>query len=315
MPTLTAALLALALTATTQEILEGAPPAAWRPLDDERALYLELPAGRVVIELAAGFAPRHVANVKALARGGYWDGLAIIRVQDNYVVQWGDPDDETPGKARPLGKAEPKLPAEFTRPAAGLPFTRLPDADGWAPEVGFSDGFAVAREGAAGLAWLAHCYGVVGAGRDNAPDSSNGTSLYVVIGQSPRHLDRNITTLGRVVQGMELLSASPRGPAPMGFYEQAAMRIPIRSARLAADLPAAQRTRLELLRTEGPAWEALVESRRNRREDWYQRPAGHVDLCNLAVPVRATRVAPAVPTPTPTPTPAPAATPTPAPKK
>lgn len=289
MSTLTAALLALSLTATTQEIVEGAPPAAWRPLDDERALYLELPAGRVVIELAAGFAPRHVANVKALARGGYWDGLAIIRAQDNYVVQWGDPDDETPGKARPLGKAEAKLPAEFTRPAAGLPFTRLPVVDGWAPEVGFSDGFAVAREGAAGQAWLAHCYGVVGAGRDTAPDSSNATSLYVVIGQSPRHLDRNITTVGRVVQGMELLSVSPRGPAPMGFYEQAAMRIPIRSARLAADLPAAQRTRLELLRTEGPAWEALVESRRNRREGWYQRPAGHVDLCNLAVPVRAVK--------------------------
>jgi peptidylprolyl isomerase len=303
MPTLTAALLALLLSATTQEIVEGAPPGAWRPLDDERALYLELPSGRVVIELASAFAPRHVANVKALARGGYWDGLAIIRAQDNYVIQWGDPDDETPGKARPLGKAEEKLPAEFTRPAAGLPFTRLPDADGWAPEVGFSDGFAVAREGAAGQAWLAHCYGLVGAGRDNAPDSSNATSLYVVIGQSPRHLDRNITTLGRVVQGMELLSVSARGPAPMGFYDQAAMRIPIRTARLAADLPAAQRTRLEIFRTEGPAWEALVESRRNRREPWYQRPAGHVDLCNLSVPARAIKGAPPAGSPAATPPP------------
>ena len=286
MPTVTAALLALALAATTQEIVEGAPPSAWRPLDDERVLYLELPAGRVVIELAPQFAPRHVANVKALARGGYWDGLAIIRAQDNYVVQWGDPDDEAPGKARPLGKAEAKLPAEFTRPAAGLPFTRLPDVDGWAPQVGFSDGFAVARESATGAAWLTHCYGVVGAGRDNAPDSSNGTSLYVVIGQSPRHLDRNITAIGRVVQGMELLSVMARGPAPMGFYEVAGMRTPIKAVRLAADLAPAERTRLELLKTDGAVWEAVVETRRNRKEGWYQRPAGHVDLCNLQVPVR-----------------------------
>jgi peptidylprolyl isomerase len=286
MPTLAAALLALALTATTQEIVEGAPPTAWRPLDDQRTLYLELPAGRVVIELAPAFAPRHVANLTVLARGRYWDGLAIVRAQDNYVVQWGEPDDEAPARARPLGKAEAKLPAEFTRAAAGLPFTRLPDVDGWAPEVGFSDGFAVARDPKAGLAWLAHCYGVVGAGRDNPPDSSTGASLYVVIGQSPRHLDRNITTVGRVVQGMELLSVQARGPAPMGFYEQAGMRTQIKAVRLAADVPPAERTRLELFRTEGPAWEALVESRRNRREPWYHRPAGHVDLCNLQVPVR-----------------------------
>jgi peptidylprolyl isomerase len=269
--------------------VDGAPPSAWRPLQPERTLYLELPVGRVVIELAPQFAPRHVANVKILARGGYWDGLVILRAQDNYVVQWGDPDDEDPARARPLGKAEAKLPAEFSRAAAGLPFTRLPDADGWAPEVGFSDGYPVARDGPAGQAWLAHCYGVVGAGRDVPPDSSTGASLYVVIGQSPRHLDRNVTTLGRVVQGMELLSVMARGPAPMGFYEQAAMRTRLKAVRVAADLPAAERTPLELFRTEGPAWEALVESRRNRREPWYQRPAGHVDLCNVAVPVRAVK--------------------------
>ena len=226
MPTLTATLLALALTATTQEVVEGAPPSAWRPLDDERTLYLELPAGRVVIELAPQFAPRHVANVKALARGGYWDGLVILRAQDNYVVQWGDPDDEEPARARPLGKADAKLPAEFIRPAAGLPFTRLPDVDGWAAEVGFSDGFAAAREGAAGVAWLAHCYGVVGAGRDTAPDSSNGASLYAVIGQSPRHLDRNITTVGRVVQGME--AADKIVSAPRDARDNPSERIDIK---------------------------------------------------------------------------------------
>jgi peptidylprolyl isomerase len=261
----------------------------------------------VVIELAPQFAPRHVANVTALARGGYWDGLAIIRAQDNYVVQWGDPDDEDGKKARPLGKAEARLPAEFARPAAGLPFTVLPDADGWAKQVGFSDGFPAARDGSEGLAWLAHCYGLVGAGRDVPPDSSNGASLYVVIGQSPRHLDRNITAVGRVVQGMELLSVMARGPAPMGFYEQAGQRTPLKAVRVAADVPASERTALEVFRTEGPFWAAVLESRRNRREPWYQRPAGHVDLCNVAVPVRPVKAPAAPPKPAPAPTPTPAA--------
>src|SRR5512140_3359418 len=117
MPMLPAALLAVALAASSQEIVDGAPPSAWRPLDPARTLYLELPAGRVVIELAPQFAPRHAANLVALARGGYFDGLTVVRTQDNFVVQWGAPEDESPARARPLGKAEARLPAEFTRPA------------------------------------------------------------------------------------------------------------------------------------------------------------------------------------------------------
>src|SRR5690606_1363251 len=102
------------------------------------------------------------------------------------------------------------------RSSEGLAFDRLPDADGYAPEVGFSNGFPTGRDPASGQAWLAHCYGALGAGRDVEADSSNGTELYVVDGQSPRQLDRNITVVGRVLKGMELLSVIPRGPEPMG---------------------------------------------------------------------------------------------------
>jgi hypothetical protein len=77
---------------TMADILAASKPSDWRPLDPENTLYLELTSGRVVIELAPAFAPRHVANVKALVREGYFNGLAIVRSQDNYVVQWGDPD-------------------------------------------------------------------------------------------------------------------------------------------------------------------------------------------------------------------------------
>jgi peptidylprolyl isomerase len=269
-----------------QELLDASKPSDWRVLDPANTLYLDLATGRVVIELAPDFAPQHVANIRTFAHEGYWNGLSINRSQDNFVVQWGDPAEDEKQR-KPLGSAKPHLPAEFTRGTKGLAFDRLPDADGWAPQVGFSHGMPVARDPKAGKAWLAHCYGMVGAGRDMAPDSSNGSELYVVDGQSPRQLDRNITVVGRVVQGMELLSTLPRGTGPLGFYEKAEQRVPIKAIALASDLPDAQRTPLEVLRTDTPLFTQVVESRRNRRDAWYKVPAGHIDLCNVPLPVRA----------------------------
>src|SRR5690606_2588212 len=215
------------------------------------------------------------------------DGLAIVRVQENYVVQWGDPDAGEADKARSLGEAKRQLPAEFTAVAAGMPLTRLPDGDVYAPQVGWSQGFPVAGdgEGREDAIWLAHCHGMVGAGRDNAADSSNGSELYVVIGHSPRHLDRNITLVGRVVQGMEHLAALPRGNGAMGFHEWAAQHVPIRSIRLASDVPADQRDNLEVLRTDTPTFQRLIDSRRHRREAWFSGPVGRVELRNVPLPV------------------------------
>jgi peptidylprolyl isomerase len=275
---------------TMADILAASQPGDWRPLDPENTLYLDLANGRVVIELAPRFAPNHVANVKALVREHYFDGLVIMRAQDNYVVQWGDPDGEKPELARKIQTAKRTLPAEFDRALdPRIPFTKLPDGDVYAPEVGFSEGFPVARDPVTQKMWLTHCYGMVGAGRDIAPDSGGGTELYVVIGQAPRHLDRNVTLLGRVVQGMELLSAMPRGPAPMGFYDKPAQRVPIKSIRVAVDVPAAERTALEVMRTDTPMFQKLIEARRNRRDEWYQLPAGKIELANVPIPVKAAK--------------------------
>ncbi len=278
---------------TMAEILAASKPGDWRPLDPENTLYLELATGRVVIELAPTFAPAHVANVKALARESYYDGLAILRAQDNYVVQWGDPDAEKPALARKLQRARRTLPPEFDRQLdPSLPFTRLPDGDVYAPEVGLSAGFPVARDPKTGQMWLVHCYGMVGAGRDVAADSGGGTELYVVIGQAPRHLDRNVTLLGRVIQGMELLSALPRGTGALGFYEKPEQRLPIRTIRVAADVARSERTALEVMRTDTPVFQDLIESRRNRREEWFHLPAGHIEICSVPIPVRPTAAPP-----------------------
>ena len=268
-----------------QELLAGSVAADWRTPDPDNLLYLELATGRVVIELAPDFAPAHVANIRTLAHEHYWDRLSINRSQDNFVVQWGDPAEDDKNR-KSLGSAKAHLPAEFSRKSAGLAFTRLPDRDGWAPQVGFTDGFPASRDPKSGMTWMAHCYGTVGAGRDTAADSSNGTELYVVDGQSPRQLDRNITVVGRVLQGMELLSVLPRGTGPLGVYEKAEQRVPIKSITLASDVSQAQRTPLQVLRTDTPLFASVVEARRNRRDDWYKVPAGHIDLCNVPLPVR-----------------------------
>jgi peptidylprolyl isomerase len=266
------------------EVLAATSPDDWEVLAPANLLVMELPRGRVVIELARAFAPAHVANLEALSHEGYFDGLAVVRVQDNYVTQWGDPRAEEPD-AKPLGGARRELPAEFVTKEP-VPFTPLPDPDTYAPETGFSGGFPVARDPARGEAWVPHCYGVVGAGRNEGPATSNGAELYVVIGQAPRHLDRNMSIIGRVVAGIEHLSSLPRGTGALGFYVTAGERTPIVRVRIASELPTAEQPKLERLRTDTRAFRAYVEARRSRREPFFAEPLGRLDVCNLQLPVR-----------------------------
>ncbi len=75
--------------------------------DLENTLYLDVPAGRVVIELKPDLAPGHVARIKELAREGFYDGIVFHRVIDGFMAQTGDPrGDGTGGSGR-------KLKAEF----------------------------------------------------------------------------------------------------------------------------------------------------------------------------------------------------------
>lgn len=277
-------------TPSSKDILAASKPAEWRTPDPANLLYMQLPAGRVVIELAPAFTPLHAANIRTLVREGYFDGLAIVRVQDNFVTQWDDPNGDDGGdkaKMHPLGKARATLPPEFTRAIdPKQPWTPLPDGDVYAPQVGFSEGFPVARDPATGKEWLVQCYGMVGVARDVAPDSGNGSALYAIIGQAPRRLDHNLAVAGRVLQGMPYLSALPRGPAPMGFYEKASERTPILSVKLAADLPAAQRENIQVLRTGSPTFAALIDAARHGHNAFYPTPVGKLGICDIHAPVR-----------------------------
>lgn len=268
-------------TPSPADVIAASKPEEWRRLDPENTLYMDFPNGRVVIELAPEFAPNHVANIKALSREGFFVNGAVTRVQDNFVTQWASAQD--PERKPKVGVET--LKAEFFLPRnAPIPFDVLPDPDTFADEVGFSNGFYVARD--KDKVWLAHCYGMVGAGRDVDVNSGGGTELYTIISQSPRALDRQLSVVGKVVQGMEIMSAFPRGTGDAGFYKTPAEYHRYADMKIAADVPEAERTNLETMRTDSASFNTLVNARRWRKDDFYTNPIGRINLCNITVPVR-----------------------------
>ncbi|WP_091149281.1 peptidylprolyl isomerase [Novosphingobium sp. CF614] len=309
-----------AVPATPVEIVAAAPRSDWAGIAPSDLVVMDLAPDtrgqprRVVIQLMpAPFSQGWVGNIRKLVAAHWYDGIAVVRVQDNYVVQWGDPDGEVPGKAKALPAglmavpesdyvsvyAEPSQ-AGIEPPMAGQPESlarngmhpplvkvRLLDQplprDSYASFTGHSEsGWPIALDGS--KIWPVHCYGMVGVGRNIAPDTGTGAELYAVIGQAPRQLDRNIALVGRVIEGIEHLSSLPRGTGPLGFYQTADERTPIVSVRMGdkvPDLPA-----YEYLSTESGSFAAYADKRANRKDEFYIQPAGGVDVCNVPVPVR-----------------------------
>ncbi|MGZ2412504.1 cyclophilin family peptidyl-prolyl cis-trans isomerase [Sphingomonas sp. F9_3S_D5_B_2] len=268
---------------TPGDIVGAAAPADWRTIDPDNLLVMDLAGrGRVVIQLAPEFAPVHVWNIKFLARGHYWDGATIYRLQDNYVAQWGLNESNRPWPAGVVAKP----PAEYTRALAGLNVRPLGYGDPYAPSTGYADGWPIAYDRTAGWATLTHCYGSVGVGRDLAPDTGTGGELYAVIGHAPRQLDRNIALVGRVLEGIERLSSLPRGTGALGFYADKAQYVPITNIRLASDMPPAERPAYEYLEPNSASFATWLRLKANRKDDFYEVPAGGVDVCNAQVPIR-----------------------------
>jgi cyclophilin family peptidyl-prolyl cis-trans isomerase len=239
---------------------------------------------RVVIQLMpAPFSQGWIGNIRKLAAAKWWDGTSINRVQDNYVVQWGD---ATEKNALPEGLAvvgERYYRAEPYHDGQSATRKMKGPRDNYAGWATFTQGWPVAGD-KEGWMWPTHCYAMVGVARNLSPDTGTGAELYTVIGHAPRHLDRNIALAGRVIEGIEHLSSLPRGTGALGFYEKEEDRVPILSVRLgneAKDVPA-----FEYLSTESPSFAAYADARANRRDPFFIRPAGGADICNIPVPVR-----------------------------
>jgi len=257
------------------EIVSSAPADAWDDIAPDDLLEMTLANGSVVtIQLARDFSPVHVANIRELAAAHFWDGTSINRVQENYVVQWGD---ATEKKALPAGLGTATA-SDYVRPLDGLAFQALPYPDPYARRVGHGHGWPIATDGK--QAWLPHCFGMIGVGRNLAPDTGSGAELYVVNGHAPRHLDRNIAVVGRVIDGISALTTLPRGTGALGFYEKPEERIVITS------ITAGSRHHWQNLRTNSPTFATYAQARANRHDAFFNFPAGGADICNVPVPIR-----------------------------
>ncbi|MDX2210282.1 MAG: peptidylprolyl isomerase [Sphingopyxis sp.] len=310
------------------EIVAAAPASDWTAIAASDLLVMDLAPGargprRVVIQLMpAPFSQGWIGNIRKLAAARWWDGTSVNRVQDNYVVQWGD---ATEKKALPEGlmvvgqenyvskdrdvldqlleksggaaaaeffaeeaenAAEEAMAATGASSADGEPYSDRRVRDPYASHHDTFFGWLIAghRKDDGYEYWPVHCYAMVGVGRNLSPDTGSGAELYTVIGHAPRHLDRNIALVGRVIEGIEHLSSLPRGTGALGFYEKEEERVPILSVRIGtdiADLPA-----FEYLSTESATFAQYADARANRRDPFFNVPAGGADICNIPVPVR-----------------------------
>jgi len=248
------------------------PQPDWRSLDLQNTLVVDTSKGRIVVEMAPAFAPLAVERVKRLAREGVYDGLLFHRVIEGFVDQTGNPNNKDGGTSK-----YPDLPAEFTfrlPPGGQAIVVKRSDAVegfvGATPFVGVSVAEqALAKDGKL-RAWGAYCSGVVGMGRQADPGTANSEIFFM---RAPaRRLDHDYAVWGRVVQGLEVVRAVTVGEPPADPDRMVRVRI-------AADLPAAERPRLEVLNERGVAFRKRVVQLRQKRGPAFT-------VCDVPIPIR-----------------------------
>lgn len=248
----------------------------WRTPQQDNLIYMQLDTGTVVIELAPFMAPKHVEQFKALVKEGYYDGLDFYRVIDGFVAQGGDVSEH---KASEHNKA---LKAEFTRPAPPYTtFLSVQKPDFMAAETGFLNGFAAGRDPASKQEWLLHCPGTLAMARSNEADSAS-SDFYIVIGQATRHLDRNMSSFGRVIYGMPAIQALQRADInnSSGVIEEPAKRSKILSMKLAKDMAVKDQLNVQVQNENSAAVvQRLTNARTLENEFFHFKGNGNLDVC------------------------------------
>lgn len=251
----------------------------WRQVDSQNLVFIGMREGEIVLELNPVFAPQTVQRFKELIRDDFYRGMSFYRVIDGFVAQAG------PGEDIVLGE-EDMLPPEFEiERDPDLPWAQVQRDDLFAKETGFIDGFPAARDRKS--VWLTHCPGAVAMARGNAPDSG-AKDFYIVIGQAPRYLDRNLTVFARVIDGMETVQQVRRGDTlENGIVESEMARSRISRMRLYDQLEKEERRDFYVMDTSSLGFASLMMERRNRNQEFFvKRPPGVLDVCQVPVLTR-----------------------------
>ena len=267
----------------------------WNSLDPENTVYLALREGTVIIQLNPVFAPKTVKHFKQLLEDRFYDGTSFYRVIDGFVAQGGDESDVSGKQAAEALKAEfeidwPLKPEDKEKAKNWMPMSWTPvqSEDMFAAYTGFIDGFPAARDDKkTGKAWLTHCPGTIAMARNDDPDSG-ATDFYIVIGQAPRYLDRNLTVFGRVVWGMDVVQRIKRGPAlENGMIEEDLERSWIKQMRLASSIDSDLRMDIYVADTNSGGFKKMLKERRNRSQKFFHhKPPKVLDVCQVPIPAR-----------------------------
>lgn len=257
----------------------------YRVPNADNLLYLELDVGLVIIELNPLFAPKHVAQIKKLARRNFYNGLTFYRVIDGFVAQAGTSIDEDTGKPDfEITNKSLQLPMESRLNSTNdKPFTLVQSPDMFAAQTGFIDGFGVAKNIEGSLAWLTQCPGVIGMSRNNGPNTAT-TDFYIVIGQAPRYLDSLTTIFGRVIYGMDIVHQIKRGKANNnGMFNDSRATV-IKNISVARDLPKSKQFNIMIEKTDTIAFKKKLLERRLRSDPFfYEKPPQVLDICQIPI--------------------------------
>ena len=255
--------------------LIDAPADAWRDIDAENLLIVDLPAGPLYIEMRPDLAPNHVTQIKTLVRDKFYNGLSFHRVIEGFVAQGGDPKGDGTG-----GSDLPDIPAEFGHDTKEIANFTVIGRDRQAARVGLIDGVLAAAEPESLRSlradrkvnvWGAHCQGVMSMARATDPNSAN-SQFFLVIGDARSSLDSRYTVWGWIVDGMNSARRIERGEPPK-------RPTPIVRMRMAADIPEAERPDIKVMKSDSPAFLKYLKDAGLVDESGFVK-----DLCDIKSP-------------------------------
>jgi peptidylprolyl isomerase len=251
-----AILLALAATLSLGQASAFAQATpGWRAPDPQNVLVIDTNKGRIIAELTPNVAPLNAARVKELTRAGFYNGRAFFRVVDGFMAQTGDPTDTGTG-----GSELPDLPPEFSfKRGAETPLVPAPAGNA---RGGFIGPMVVTTQSNALMALMADgrvsaqarfCKGVLGMARAATPDSAN--SQFFLMRDTRPDLDGKYTPFGRVLVGLDVVRALKVGEPVAAPQDR------ITTARLLADIPAAERPRVLVRDTATPEFAGVIQAK------------------------------------------------------
>lgn len=241
-----------------------------REVDAENTLVIDTTKGRVIVEIYPEVAPAHAERIKTLTRSGFYNGVVFHRVVEGFMAQTGDPKGTGEG-----GSDLPDIKGEFSvRRDANFSMSVIDRSKGIMD--GFVGGLPVQSQVTELMSftkdnrinsWGTFCPGVLGMARSAGPDSAN--SQFFLMRANGQMLDLKYTAFGIVVSGLEHVRKLKIGEPVINPDKMLKVQI-------LADIPQAERPKVEITDTKSPQFIQAVNDQKKLRN-------GDFGLCDVSL--------------------------------